>query len=114
MSDLFPPRTLGPRVVHLVSGEDIIGDVTIETEPRRGYTIKSPITVALAPSPDGRGMRISIVPLRPYAKEVESMFVADEHVVYITELSEQMLKSYIAYTSDIVLPDTPTLSSLLT
>lgn len=110
MQDLIARGNIGPRIVHLVSGEDIIGDVD---QIVGGYQIKNPISVALAPSPDGRGMRISIVPLRPYAKEIDSMTIADEHVIFVTELSEQMLKSYQAFTSNIVLPDTPDLSSLL-
>ena len=110
MSTPIEQQSIGPRIVHLVSGEDVIGDVIPVVG---GYKIADPISVALTPAPDGRGVRISIVPLRPYAKEIDSMVISDDHVIFMAELSEQMLSSYKAYTSNIVIPEAPALSSLL-
>lgn len=101
---------IGPRIVHLVSGDDIIGKVSVHAA---GYEIEKPISIAMSPSPNGQGVHVSILPLRPYAAEIERMFIDGSHVIFITELSEQMLKSYTAYTSNIVLPNAPSLSSLL-
>ena len=118
MSDVvFPPTPTGAaQIVHLASGEDVVGVVTYD-EARSGYAIRNPLTPQVEVDPKKGAMRLGLLPIRPYygSEKTKEIFVATAQVMYVTDLSEQMKDAYQQYHSKIVLPKKlDSLSSLLT
>ena len=117
MSDVvFPaPPTGAAQIVHLASGEDVVGVVTHD-EARSGYVIRDPVTPQVEVDPKKGTMRLGLLPLSLYcgsAKTTE-IFVSTLHALYVTDLSPQMEEAYRQYHSKIVLPKKlDSLSSLL-
>lgn len=102
--DLLNPNQVtdyGPKVVHLLSGEDIVAKV--QAIPG-GYRLERPVGIHVIPLENGAA-RISPRPLHPCTKDIEYMVVADMHVIWMADLSDPMLKSYTSFTSGLVLPD---------
>ena len=117
MSDVvFPPPSTGAaQIVHLVSGEDVVGVVTYD-EARSGYVVRDPVTPQAQVDPKKGTMRLGLLPIRPYygSEKTKEIFVSAAQVVYVTDLSEQMEEAYRQYHSKIVLPKKlDSLSSLL-
>ena len=118
MSDVvFPPPSTGAaQIVHLASGEDVVGVVTYD-EARAGYVVRNPVTPQVEVDPKKGTMRMGLLPIRPYygSEKTKEIFVATAQVMYVTDLSEQMKDAYQQYHSKIVLPKKlDSLSSLLT
>ena len=118
MSDVvFPPSPTGAaQIVHLASGEDVVGVVTYD-EARSGYVVRDPVTPQVEVDPKKGSMRLGLMPIRPYygSEKTKEIFVATAQVMYVTDLSEQMKDAYQQYHSKIVLPKKlDSLSSLLT
>ena len=107
MSDVVfpPPSTDAAQIVHLASGEDVVGVVTHD-ESRSGYVVRNPVTPQVEVDPKKGTMRLGLLPIRPYygAEKTKEIFVATAQVVYVTDLSEQMKDAYRQYHSKIVLP----------
>ena len=118
MSDVVfpPPPTDAAQIVHLASGEDVVGVVTYD-EARSGYVVRNPVTPQVEVDPKKGTMRLGLLPIRPYygSEKTKEIFVAAAQVVYVTDLSEQMEDAYRQYHSKLVLPKKlDSLSSLLT
>ena len=118
MSDVvFPPSPTGAaQIVHLASGEDVVGVVTYD-EARSGYVVRDPVTPQVEVDPKKGSMRLGLMPIRPYygSEKTKEIFVSTAQVVYVTDLSDQMKDAYRQYHSKIVLPKKlDSLSSLLT
>ena len=118
MSDvIFPPPSTGAaQIVHLVSGEDVVGVVTYD-EARSGYVVRNPVTPQVEVDPKKGAMRLGLLPVRPYygSDKTKEIFVSAAQVMYVTDLSEQMEDAYRQYHSKLVLPKKlDSLSSLLT
>ena len=107
MSDVVfpPPSTDVAEIVHLVSGEDVVGVVTHD-EARSGYAIRNPLTPQVEVDPKKGAMRLGLLPIRPYygSDKTKEIFVSSAQVVYVTDLSDQMADAYRQYHSKLVLP----------
>ena len=117
MSDVvFPPSQTGvAQIVHLASGEDVVGIVTYD-EARSGYVVRNPVTPQVEVDPKKGSMRLGLMPVRPYygSEKTKEIFISTAQVVYVTDLSDQMKDAYRQYHSKIVLPKKlDSLSSLL-
>jgi hypothetical protein len=100
------------RLVHLTTGEDLIGAVTFETGDST-YHIEEPVSPHMQVDPSSGSVRIGLMPVRPFAEETKKIVISSLHVVYVAPISEQMQNAYRQYHSNIVVPDTGSLSSLL-
>ena len=107
MSDvIFPPSsTSAAQIVHLVSGEDVVGVVAYD-EARSGYAIRNPLTPQVEVDPKKGAMRLGLLPIRPYygSDKTKEIFVSSAQVVYVTDLSDQMADAYRQYHSKLVIP----------
>ena len=117
MSDvIFSPTatSAGPQIVHLASGEDVVGLVTYD-EARSGYLIRGPVTPHVEVDPQKGTMRLGLLPIRPYygSDKTAEIFISSLHALYVSNLSTQMEDAYRQYHSKIVLPAGTSLSSLL-
>ena len=117
MSDvIFSPEHASEqlRIVHLTSGEDIVGRVVYD-EARSGYMVYNPVTPQVDVDTKMGTMRLGLLPIRPYygADKVKEVFVSSLHAMYVSNLSEQMEEAYRQYHSRIVLPKLDSLPSLL-
>ena len=117
MSDVVfsPPQSGEVQIVHLTSGEDVVGVVTYD-EARSGYRISNPVSPQIEVDSQKGNMRMGLLPIRPYygSEKTKEVFVSSLHALYVTDLSEQMEEAYRQYHSKIVLPKKlDSLSSLL-
>ena len=107
MSDVvFPPPSTGAaQIVHLASGEDVVGVVTYD-EARSGYVVRDPVTPQVEVDPKKGTMRLGLLPIRPYygSEKTIEIFVATAQVMYVADLSDLMEDAYRQYHSKLVLP----------
>jgi hypothetical protein len=100
------------RLLHLATGEDIIGKVSFNAGDST-YIVDDPVSPHMQVDPSTGSVRVGLMPLRPFAEETKQVVLSALHVVYVTPVAEQMQGAYAQYHSNIVLPDTTSLSSLL-
>lgn len=94
----------GIKIVHLVSGEDILGKITLRTD-ELGRKIEVVIDKPVLPqvmTDNGKHFRVGLMPYRPYLSE-DPLVVVRDKVVFIATVNEQMAKLYQQFTSDIIL-----------
>jgi hypothetical protein len=89
---------LGVQLVKLVTGEEIIGDVTVTPE---GVSIEGPMIPNVVPNNDNGSYRISLFPYRPYVKASVPILIAGQHVIAVMEITEQIEQSYRQFRSNI-------------
>jgi len=70
------------------------------------------VTPLVAPTPDGR-MSVQLMPARMFVKEGTPLEIDRSHVVYISDVPEQLEKAYRELTSNIVIAPASSLSTLL-
>lgn len=100
-------------LVHLATGEDVIGKTRFDAGTST-YHIEDPVSPHMSMDPSTGSVRVGLMPVRPFADEnLHEIKVSMLHVVYVASLSEQMQNAYTQFTSDIVIPDNQSLSSLL-
>lgn len=90
---------LGVVLVHLVTGEDVLGRAWKDDAETR---IDEPTLPQIA-SPDGRQFRVGLIPYRPYIDSSVPLVVRNEHVVAILPVNEDMAKLYVQFTSNITI-----------
>lgn len=100
------------RLLHLATGEDIIGKVTFNAEDST-YLVHDPVSPHMQMDPSTGSVRVGLMPLRPFAEETTQIALSALHVVYVTPVAEQMRTAYTQYHSNIVIPESSSLSSLL-
>lgn len=88
---------IGIKLVHLISGEDIVGNVFTDDG---GFRIERPIAVII--QQNGASLNIAPMPVRPYLKKDSPLFIRDGHVLYLGELDEKMVALYRQVHSNIV------------
>lgn len=88
---------LGLRLVHLVSGEDVIGHVFQAQDG--AVKIEKPVVPNIRT--DGQRFNVSLMPFRPYVDPDASLHVRGEHVIDVLELGAQMKDLYVQFTSNI-------------
>lgn len=86
--------------VHLITGEDIIGTVTVSHNGGR-CTIEKPVIPNVGMDPQAQRFTVGLLPLRPYFGNLDSITIDGAHVVYVAELPESMQKMYRQFTSTI-------------
>lgn len=90
---------LGIQLVHLTSGEDIIGRVSLDRDNRL-YHIERPVVPVHLPNPQDSGrMHISLMPFRPYVET--DLPIPAGFVMFTVDIVESMQKFYIQFTSNI-------------
>lgn len=100
------------RLVHLATGEDVIGVVAFNADDST-YHIDEPVAPHMQMDPSSGSVRVGLMPVRPFAEETKKIVVSSLHVVYVTPVSDQMQNAYRQYHSNIVVPESTSLSSLL-
>lgn len=93
-----PAVDLGLQLVHLTSGEDIVGKVFRDED---GYSIERPVVPQVMSN--GQQMRVALMPLRPYIEQETPIYVLNQHVLFVTPINEQMQQLYVQFTSNIVI-----------
>ena len=116
-NDLFQPSVdLGLLNVHLLSGEDILGHVFLETDTQTGmqtYKIERPATPMYMQDPSGRP-RMALAPLRPYLpKATGSIDVLAGHIVWMFPLDGQIKDAYTQFSSDLIVAAPSNLDTIL-
>ena len=86
--------------VHLISGEDIIGDTTDHSDY---LTIKKPTTHNIGFDPGNSKFRVGLLPLRPYLGDTPEIDIPWRQIIFVTPVNDQMEKMYRQFTSDITL-----------
>lgn len=113
MSDLFVTvEEKGVQNVHLMTGEDVIGDV--RRFPKDGIVrIMRPTMPHIAPAPDQSGYRVGLLPLRPYLGKIDFVDVPEAQIAYMVPAGDKMTEMWRQYTSEISLAGPGTLNQLL-
>ncbi len=71
------------KLIRLVSGEEVLGDIKQE---REGYTVREAYVLI----PGGEG-KIAFMPFQPYCKVAEQgIHLKEEHVLFITEPVDEL------------------------
>lgn len=99
---------LGVRLVHLVSGEDLIARTEYDKE-QGVYLLTRATSPTIQPKLNEQGQQIgaamALMPYRPFIPENETIAIRDANVLFTTAVVEQLEKHYIQVTSDIVVAD---------
>lgn len=101
---------LGILDLHLVSGEDVIGQVTKKIDPTTGgesYVVAKPVIPNIAMSQDPNTgqpkFRVGLLPLRPYLGNLPEVEFATAYVMYIVRVNPQMEAMYTEFTTGIAI-----------
>lgn len=94
---------LGVRNLHMVSGEDYVGQVWYDPESEQ-YFVERPIIINVSFDPGTGKFSISPLPLRPYLKKFDQLALENKDVMWILPVTEQMEELWRRFTSDIVVP----------
>lgn len=87
------------KIVRLVTGEDVIGDVTSTTD--KEIEISKSFVIIPTQSAPGQPVKLMLTPYMPYSKNDKVKIVADKLVTTI-EPKDEILKSYQQNTSSII------------
>ena len=79
------------KCYHLVTGEDIMGDVNGVADGVGGVLLKKPARVVTVPQ--GNSLGIMLMPLIPWAKK-EEVYIKNESIVFEVEPNKDLLNSY--------------------
>lgn len=117
-TDVFSPSIdMGLQNVHLMSGEDIIGHVFLETDMQSGlqtYRVEKPVSPHYTQDPQTGAMRVGLGPLRPYLpKNSSSVDLLTGHVVWIAPVEGRMKDAYTQFVSEIIVAAPSDLNSIL-
>lgn len=101
-------------LIHLSTGEDVIGEVR---RTPTGYELLRPTIPQIQLDHATQSMRVGIAPLHPWDQSAtsETLHLDAAHVVYTRALPEQMVNAYLQFRSGLVMgaAATPSLASLL-
>lgn len=77
------------KLIRLVSGEEVLGDIKAE---REGYTVREAYVLI----PGGEG-KIAFMPFQPYCKVAEQgIHLKEEHVLFVTEPVDELADQIIS------------------
>lgn len=102
------PKTtvvLGVALLHLVSGEDVIGRVEYDAE-NKVYSIERPVVPMLRPKLNDAGQEVGaslgFAPYRFFLDPNEALLIRDASVIFCGKLLDAVANQYVQVTSDIV------------
>lgn len=101
---------LGVCNVHLISGEDFIGQVWKHQDT---YRIEKPVMPNIAQDPNTGQFRVGLLPVRPWMDKVDNITILAAHVIFVTPVPSRMLTAYKQFVSDLVIPPAGGLDALL-
>lgn len=89
------------RIIKLVTGEELLGDVT---DQGLVYSIKNAVIVALVPSrANPQQPSVGLAPWMPYA-ENDPVVIPKQHVVYDAKPVKEMVNNYNSIFGGIITP----------
>jgi len=89
------------RIIKLVTGEELLGDVT---DQGLAYSIKNAVIVALVPSrANPQQPSVGLAPWMPYA-ENDPVVIPKQHVVYDAKPVKEMINNYNSIFGGIITP----------
>jgi len=92
------------KLVRLITGEDIVTEVTHFDTSENAHVFKNPIIVVAMPGPPGQPPNIGFAPWMPYSKD-RTFFIADKNIITMTEPLPQFVQQYTEINSKIALPN---------
>jgi len=106
MGALLPPfffnmeKIMNLRLIRLITGEDVVGDLTIEGD---NYRIENPVVLGLAMAPNGKA-NLQIQPMLIFSEQ-KVISVKNSHVLYDVTVATEIKNRYNeVYGSGIVVP----------
>ena len=98
------------RYVKLVTGEDVIADVT-EVEGQAGFTLRNPAKFFISETPSGSSL--GMMPFAPFCKGRE-VVVGAEHIICQMELEDEIYNAYNSkFGSGIIMAKGPMLRGIM-
>lgn len=89
------------KALKLVSGEELVAEVTFEDE--NAIVIKNPLAIMIQRTPDGN-LGIGFVPFAPYLPKDTSIELKVEKTTFCIEVDDQMKNQYNQIFGGIVTP----------
>lgn len=91
------------KLVHLLSGEDILAVVTFFGE--KEITLDKPLRLMLAPptTPNGQP-QVGIMPWPMFGEEKAKVDISRDHVLYIITPTKNLIGEYIKAMSSLIMP----------
>lgn len=90
-------------VLHLSSGEDIIGKARLDDQGIN-WLVEDAIRPTIMPDPETGRPRVSLMPVIPYG-ETDNLSISTLHVMFTVPAAEQMRDAYRQMTSGLVVPN---------
>lgn len=94
--------SLGILDVHLVSGEDVIGDASYSLDGEE-LVIGKPVIPHVGFDPTSSRFNVAILPLRPYLGDVAELRISRDKVLFTLPVGPEMEAKYREFTSKIQL-----------
>ena len=88
------------KIMRLVTGEDIIGNIS---ESQGLITIKKAFVIIPMQATPGKPVQLVLSPWQPYTDDKE-IVIDDSKVITITSPKDDIIKSYESHTSEIITP----------
>ena len=94
------------KILKLVSGEEILGEVSLTTPVPSGYTIKNPVRIVVMPNKiDPKTPNVGFAPWAEFTEQ--RVFELDKsHVLCIIEPIKEFINQYSSMFGGLVLPTT--------
>lgn len=90
------------KLLHLVNGEDILGNVIEKIENSEFYTLENPCLIGVVAGEDGKP-NLSLQPLVFFSRQ-KVVDINRSHVVYMVEVDNQIEMQYNQMFGNIITP----------
>ena len=89
------------KLVHMMTGEEFIGEVVADTE--KTITVKNPVRIVVIPTSDQANPKIAFGPYTQWTDDKE-LTINREHVTYIATPITEFVNQYNGMFGGLVLP----------
>ena len=103
---------VGIRLVHLISGEDLVGKLTIDTDNHE-YILDRAVRPNVNFDPQQQRMHVGLLPANMFSDKDTAIVLKNDHVLWIVEVSAQMQKPYNESMTGLSLAGTDDLKQIL-
>lgn len=95
------------KIIRLITGEELLAEVTIETG--NSVTVKNAVRIAVIPNPqDRQNPTVGLAPFAQFADD-KALVLKQQHVVYIATPIREFISQYNSMFGGIQLPSSPRL-----
>lgn len=94
-------KTENLRLVHMMTGEEFIGELVSETETK--ITVRNPVRIVVIPTSDQNNPKVAFGPYTQWTDDKE-LTLNKQHITYIATPITEFVNQYTSMFGGLVLP----------